>query len=78
MVGYSRAGVLTLTPGKLAKVQIHSTASWQDLPDEKSYQETLKQLEEKLKVRTDLQTERQTESETREYQTRYRTESLPK
>ena len=67
------AGVLTSTPGKLAKVQIRSTASWQDLPDERSYQETLKQLEEKLKKRTDSQTE----SETREYQTRYRTGSLP-
>ena len=76
--GRNFAGVLTSTPGKLAKVQIHSTASWQDLPDEKSYQETLKQLEEKLKIRTDSQTERQTESETREYQTRYRTGSLPK
>ena len=66
--------VLTSTPGKHAKVPIRCYSDWQNLPDEKSYQMILKQLEEKTKNRT-------TQSDTPEYQgmlTRNRTGSLQK
>ena len=66
--------VLTSTPGKHAKVPIRCYSDWQNLPDEKSYQMILKQLEEKTKNRT-------TQSDTPEYQgmlTRNRAGSLQK
>ena len=70
------ASVMTSTPGKLAKVPIKSYSSWQDLPDERSYQEILEQLQQKTLNRT------KNDSAAREqYQgvlTRNRTGSLPK
>ena len=72
------ASVLTSTPGKLAKVPIKGYASWQDLPDERAYQETLEQLQQKTFNRTKND---KNEPAVREYQgvqTRNRTGSLPK
>ena len=65
-------------PGKLAKVPIKSYSSWQDLTDERAYQETLEQLQQKTLNWTKIgEKEPAVREQYQRVQTRNRTGSLP-